>query len=153
MDRDRGAALVEMAAVAVFLAFLVLGIVDLGRVIFTNISVRDAVQEGAAFGAYTETVSGTQIEDRIRGAVSNPDLTSATITIYCSDDPRDLQDGTRVRIDMEYDVDLITPIFGSFFGGAISLSPSAEADRFYEVCPTGVSTPIPTSPTTTTTTI
>lgn len=154
MGSDRGAALVEMAAVTIFLAFLLLGIVDLGRVIFTSISIRDAVQEGAAFAAYTETVSDVEIEDRIQGAISNPDLSTATIDLYCSADPRDLQDGTRIRVDLEYDVDLITPLVGSMLGGSISLNRSAEADRFFEDCPVGVIDEIPTTtPSSTTTTI
>jgi Flp pilus assembly protein TadG len=135
--------MVEMAAVTFFLVLLVLGIVDLGRVIFTSISVRDAVQEGASYAAYTEDVSATDVENRIRNAVSNPDLSSATIIQYCSTQTRDLKNGTRIRIEMSHDVDLVTPIVGTMLGGTITLTPDAEADRFYEACPTGVSTPIP----------
>ncbi|MGH8914482.1 MAG: TadE family protein, partial [Acidimicrobiia bacterium] len=39
---DRGAAAVEMAMVTMFLLVLLLGIVDVGRAISTNISIRDA---------------------------------------------------------------------------------------------------------------
>lgn len=136
--------MVEMAAVTFFLVLLVLGIVDMGRVIFTNISIRDAVQEGASYSAYTEDATGSEIEARIRGAVSSPDLTPATITLYCSEDPKDgPRDGSRVRIEMTYDVDLVTPIVGSMLGGTITLGPNAEVDRFYPACPDGVSNPIP----------
>lgn len=127
--------MVEMAAVTIFLLLLVLGIVDLGRVIFTSISVRDAVQEGASYAAYTELATEADIESRIRGAVSNPDLSSATITQYCSTQTRDLQDGRRIRIEMSYDVDLVTPIVGTMLGGTVTLTPAAEADRFYDSCP------------------
>jgi len=43
---------------------------------------------------------------------------------------------------------------GAALGGAINLSPSAEADRFFEECPDGALplTPSPTPTTTTTTT-
>ena len=44
---------------------------------------------------------------------------------------------------MTYDVDLITPIVGNMLGGSITLTPSAEADRFYETSPSGVTNPIP----------
>jgi hypothetical protein len=140
---ERGAAMVETAAVAIFLILLVLGIVDLGRVIFTSISVRDAVQEGAAFAAYTENADDVGITTTIRGAVSSPDLSAAPINLYCSPDPRDFQDGTRIRIELEYDVDLVTPVIGAIVGDTITLSPEAEVQRFFEDCPTGVSTPIP----------
>jgi Flp pilus assembly protein TadG len=139
---ERGAAMVEMAAVTLFLVLLVMGIVDLGRVIFTNISIRDAVQEGASYAAYTEDTTSDDIEDRIRTAVSSPDLTGATIALYCSPDPRNRQDGTRVRVEMTYDVSLITPIVGSMLGGTITLRPNAEVDRFYADCPAGVDDPI-----------
>jgi Flp pilus assembly protein TadG len=135
--------MVEMAAVSIFIALLVLGIVDLGRVIFTSISVRDAVQEGAAFAAYTENADAAGITTRVRGAVSNPDLSAAQIDLYCSLDPRDLQDGTRVRIELEYDVDLVTPLIGAIVGDTITLSPEAEVERFFEECPDNVDTPIP----------
>lgn len=143
MSEDRGAAMVEMAVVTIFLLLLVLGIVDVGRVIFTNISVRDAVQEGASYAAYTEEATTADIEARIRGAISSPDLSSTPIAVHCSSDSRDLQDGTRVRVDMTYDVDLMTPIVGSMLGGAATLSPSAEVDRFFVDCPDGHDGPIP----------
>jgi len=135
--------MVEMAAVSVFIALLVLGIVDLGRVIFTSISVRDAVQEGAAFAAYTQDADAAGITSRVRGAVSDPDLSAAQIDLYCSPDPRPIQAGTRVRIELEYDVDLVTPFIGAIAGDTITLSPHAEVDRFFPDCPLGVGNPIP----------
>jgi Flp pilus assembly protein TadG len=140
---DRGAAAVEMAIASMFLLVLVLGIVDLGRAITTNISVRDAVQEGAMYGAFTRDVTTAEIDARVKASVSEPDLTTASITVYCEADPRDLQDGTRVRVEMIYDVDLITPIVGPALGGTITLEPTAEADRFYDTCPAGA-VPMPT---------
>ena len=134
---DRGAAAVETAIVSMFLLVLVLGIVDLGRAITTNISVRDAVQEGAMYGAFTSDVTALEIDARIRASVSEPDLSTASITVFCEADPRDLQDGTRLRVEMAYDLDLITPIVGPALGGTITLDPSAEADRFFDNCPTG----------------
>jgi Flp pilus assembly protein TadG len=132
-----------MAIVSMFLLVLVLGIVDVGRAITTNISVRDAVQEGAMYGAFTRDVTTAEIDARVKASVSEPDLTTASITVYCEADPRDLQDGTRVRVEMIYDVDLITPIVGPALGGTITLEPTAEADRFYDTCPTGA-VPMPT---------
>ena len=151
---DRGAAAVEMALVTMFLLVLLLGIVDVGRAISANISVRDAVQDGVSYGAYTPTATADDIKDRVRAAVSSPDLSTATIDVFCDLDERDLAHASRIRVDLSYDVDLITPIMGAALGGSINLSPSAEAERFFEDCPAGALplTPLPT-PTTTTTTI
>lgn len=141
----------EMALVTMFLLVLLLGIVDVGRAISANISVRDAVQDGASFGAYTKDATADAIKDRVRASVSSPDLSTATIEVYCDLDERDLVDGSRIRVDLSYDVDLITPIMGAALGGSINLSPSAEADRFFEDCPDGY-LPLTPSPTPTTTT-
>ena len=135
--REKGAAAVEMAIVSMFLLVLLLGIVDIGRAITTNISLRDAVQEGAMYGAFTGVITTSDIENRIRASVSEPDLSTATISVYCETDPRDLKDGTRIRVEMVYDLDLITPIVGPALGGTITLQPSAEADRFHDSCPLG----------------
>lgn len=142
MASDRGAAVVEMAVVTIFLALLVLGIADLGRAIFTNVAVRDAVQDGAHFASYTPDATAAEIEGRIN-SVARVDLSGATITLYCSTQDRQRQDGTRIRVELEHEVDLITPIVGPMLGGSITLRPSAEADRFFEACPAGVDTPIP----------
>jgi Flp pilus assembly protein TadG len=130
---------VEMAFVSMFLLVLLLGIVDVGRAIVANISVRDAVQDGASYGAYTRDATAASIDARVRAAVSSPDLSTSatTVVVYCEPDPRDLLNGSRIRIDVTHDVDMITPIVGPFLGGEITLSPSSEADRFFDNCPTG----------------
>ena len=128
----------EMAFVTMFLLLLLLGIVDVGRAIVANISVRDAVQDGASYFAYTRDATGAEVEARVRASVSSPDLSdvaTTTVTVFCEPDPRDLRDGSRVRVDLSHDVDMITPIVGDLLGGTITLSPTAEADRFFDNCP------------------
>jgi TadE-like protein len=126
-----------MAIVTMFLLVLLLGIVDVGRAIVANISVRDAAQDGASYFAYTRDATAADVEARVRVAVSSPDLSTGatTVAVYCEPDPRDLLDGSRIRIDVIHDVDMITPIMGPALGGEITLSPSAEADRFFDNCP------------------
>ena len=120
-----------------FLLVLLLGIVDVGRAIVANISVRDAAQDGASYFAYTRDATAADVDDRVRAAVSSPDLSTGatTVAVYCELDPRDLLSGSRIRIDVTHDVDMITPIVGDFLGGTITLSPIAEADRFFDNCP------------------
>lgn len=137
--------------VMLFLVLLLLGIVDVGRAISASISVRDAVQDGVSFGAYTKDATADEIKNRVRAAVSAPDLSPAIIDVYCDLDVRDLAVGARIRVDLNYDVDLITPIIGPALGGTINLSPSVEAERFFDTCPAG-SLPLTPSPTPTTTT-
>ncbi|NLG72674.1 MAG: pilus assembly protein [Chloroflexi bacterium] len=63
----RGQSLIEFAFGMVVLLILLAGIVDLGRMLFTYIALRDAVQEGALYGSTNPTSTGA-IKDRVRGA-------------------------------------------------------------------------------------
>jgi hypothetical protein len=49
--REKGQSLLEMAFAIIVLLFLLGGIIDLGRLFFTYIALRDAAQEGAAFAS------------------------------------------------------------------------------------------------------
>lgn len=86
MKSERGQSFIELGLSMVFLLVLLAGVMDLGRVIFTYIALRDAVQEGAAYAAIEPDNCGLAIK-RIRehtsGAVDlneiNADI-SVTIT-------------------------------------------------------------------------
>jgi Flp pilus assembly protein TadG len=47
----RGQSLVEFALMLLFLTFLLMGILDLGRAYFTYLAIKDAAAEGAYFGS------------------------------------------------------------------------------------------------------
>ena len=78
---EKGAAAVEMAIVSMFLLVLLLGIVDIGRAITTNISLRDAVQEGAMYGAFTPGVT----RDYTASTTAVVTSTAQTATLTVSD--------------------------------------------------------------------
>lgn len=49
-QREKGQSLVELAMVLVFVLILLAGVVDLGRMMYEYLTMRDAAQEGAAYG-------------------------------------------------------------------------------------------------------
>ncbi len=61
---EKGQSLVELGIGLLILLLLLAGIVDLGRMVFFYISLRDAAQEGTVFGQINPR-SCTQINDRI----------------------------------------------------------------------------------------
>ena len=77
-DSERGQSFTEMAISMVFILILLAGIVDVGRMFFIFVAIRDAAQEGAAYGSFCPgDVVG--IDARVRSASSNPvDLTDTT---------------------------------------------------------------------------
>ncbi|MGD9092361.1 MAG: pilus assembly protein [Anaerolineales bacterium] len=61
---EKGQSLVEFAITLVILLILLVGIADVGRMLFTFMALRDAAQEGAAFGSVNPTgdISGRVVE-------------------------------------------------------------------------------------------
>jgi len=81
MKSEKGQSFIELGISMVFLLVLAAGVMDLGRVIFTYIALRDAVQEGAAFAAIEPDNCGLAIK-RIREHTSGAvDLSSANANI------------------------------------------------------------------------
>ena len=50
--KEQGQSLVELALSLTLLLLLLGGAIDLGRMFFTYIALRDAAQEGAIYGSY-----------------------------------------------------------------------------------------------------
>lgn len=131
---ERGAAVVEMAFTVILLVWLVLGIVDVGRAIYTNIALEDAVQAGVAHAAFTPE---TDVSDVKNVAISSTDsitLTADEIQVACIEVEREPRDGSRVRVEAVHTMDFVTPLVGQALGGSIDLHKSAEAERFFESC-------------------
>jgi Flp pilus assembly protein TadG len=63
--KEQGQSLVEFALSLTILLFLVVGIVDVARALFTYLSMRDAAQEGALFASFTLDKTSTAGIDEI----------------------------------------------------------------------------------------
>ena len=93
----QGQSLVELSLALPLMLLLMLGTLDLGRVFFDYVQIRNAVREGAGYGARNPTdaagiaarvtahgvPSGTTVTSNCSGACTTPDST-ATITVTAS---------------------------------------------------------------------
>lgn len=129
--KERGAATVELAIVAIFMALLVMGVIDIGRLIFTGLAVEDAAQEGAAFAAFTQAATVPLVIDRVVNSVDSPVLNPAQVTVVCNSDPRPKQDGAHVTVVVQNTVTLITPIISPMLGGSVTIVKEAYSDRYF----------------------
>ena len=82
---DRGASIIEFAIVAPLLIILLFGVVDFGRLAFTQINLNDAVQEGSIY-ASTHPGDTSDIKDRVVGGVDSPAIVKSTVVITCPGD-------------------------------------------------------------------
>jgi hypothetical protein len=107
---EKAQSMVEFAISAIIILMLLVGIADLGRAFFTYLSIRDAAQEGAVYGAVCP-LEVNKIEDRVR-------LTSIT--------PVDLRDTNHVEIECTYEYMVsgvtYTPECGTSVPGAYPLT-------------------------------
>jgi hypothetical protein len=67
---EKGQSLVELALSFTILLMLLAGAIDFGRAFFTWVALRDAAQEGAAYGSIDPT-NVTEIENRVYNILEN----------------------------------------------------------------------------------
>lgn len=128
----RGQAAVEAAFALPFLFLLVMGVIDLGRMIYADIALQEATQEGAIFAAYHADAADVadQVEARITESSSSPWITGATVTVT----PCPLAEGDPITVTTTYNLDLMTPVISDLLGSPVQLSESVVATNFAGDC-------------------
>jgi Flp pilus assembly protein TadG len=110
--------------------FMLLATIDFGFAFFSWITLRDAAQEGAAYGSmYPPTGFGdlTNIRDRVKYAATTPvnleNLPNPNIVIIMlwpdgttSPSPVTPCPGNSIRVTVTYDYPVITPMISNFVG-------------------------------------
>ncbi len=144
-QKEKGQSLVELALVLVFILILLVGIVDLGRVLFYYQAMRDAVQEAAAYASAFPLDNTYQANCGaiIARVVSNvPDIGSVLVK-YNSDtcaahSAKVITEaciGTTVSVTANKNgYPLIMPLIGQLIGNAINLSATTTATIITPMC-------------------
>jgi len=134
---EAGQSLVELALIITFLIILVAGLVDLGRMIFTYLTMRDAAQEGAVYGSI-EPSQCTNIANRVEDnlplyqtfdpvliEINGAECTS--VTNACS---RDI-----ITVTVSGDFDIRMPLLGVITGDTVELSATINDTILSPDCP------------------
>ncbi len=116
---ERGQSLVELAMGLLVLLILVMGIIDLGRVLFYYTTLRDAAQEGAVYGAINpQDCAG--IFTRARAPLANSSEGSIDVEVLMNGaacNSASACSGQQIEVIVtQPDFPLITPILGTFIG-------------------------------------
>jgi len=127
--RGAGQSLVEFALLAPVLITLLLGVVDVGRVVFAYIALQDAVTEGALYAAY-EPIPASAVIERVITSASHAEVKNATVSIACTTAPAP---GT-ITVTASYDLPLVTPVGGQIFGGSFHLTVRSVGTNFQGLC-------------------
>lgn len=118
---ENGAALVEFALVLPVLLILLFGVIDFGRLAFTQINLNEAVQEGSIYAStHPNDPSGSII--RVVGSVDSPTIAAGTVSVSC--------EGDVIKVSIAHPVTTITPLL---LPDTVTLTASVVTDRFSEV--------------------
>lgn len=110
--RDRGATAVEVALLLPILLLLVMGIVDFGRALHTQITLTQAVREGVRVAALKQPNPTTRTQNAATG------LDPASVGVAVTACPA-ASSNASAEVEATYTFEFVTPIGGiaGLFGG------------------------------------
>lgn len=134
-EMEKGQSLIEFAFTLVIILVLLVGMIDLGRAIFTYLALRDGAQEGAAYASYEPTgnvtarvcSSSNMLQDECsRGHIN---IETTILGSPCA--------GNGVQVRVTYpSFTLVTPFLGSLLGTqTIAISASVTDTILAPSCP------------------
>ena len=112
---EHGQSMVELALTITILMILLAGVIDMGRAFFTYMAMRDAAQEGAAYGSlnpYDESGIRARVWDNLDQVVPDPNHPEKYMHIQIgAPEPRCL--GTMITVTINFpDFPLAMPFLG-----------------------------------------
>jgi Flp pilus assembly protein TadG len=134
MKKTHAQSLVEFALILPLFLLLVLGIFDLGRVIYHYSTIHNAAREGARYGAVHHCdTAGIVNRTQTTAAGLSSTLTVNVTTDFTPDGQPD-----QIIVTTITNFQTVTPLVGVFLGEGGSLSLSSQARGFIEMrtpCP------------------
>jgi Flp pilus assembly protein TadG len=131
--RQRGQTLVEFAVMIPLFALLLFGLLDFGRVIFTQNALTEAAREASRVASLSPSESSTKyaaIRSAARNAAPGVALADANITgSGCTDCfyPGGAVSGGIVVVTIETTVTLSTPLLAQILGGSFDVSSTSRS--------------------------
>lgn len=143
-SKQQGQSLLELALVLPFLLIVVMSVLELGMINLTAITLRDAVQEAASYASVCPT-DNAAVRNRLRqsstfpgdlSGVSDGDITICVINAGSSTCGGNGIIGSSVRVSLDYDYSVMTPLLAAMVGGTqMNLPASVERIIISTACP------------------
>lgn len=136
---DRGQALLEFALIIPIMLLLLVGLLDLGRIVFTRNGMSDGARQGAREASIDPRTAGycARVDAAVRAAILGQNLSTYTVNYYtvstggvetvwgtlCNNGtptglglPLTGKPGDRVKVILGANIDLATPVISSVVG-------------------------------------
>jgi len=141
-QKERGQSLVELASIFLILLLLIGGIVDIGRLLFYSISLRDAAQEGVNYGELKPSKSTTSsdvsdIVNRVQTSLDSSVIIEVTYGVDGAKLPADACTGDRIQVVVtQPNFEFVMPLISTFLGSThITVSQSSTGTVLRPACP------------------
>ncbi|MEQ8156623.1 MAG: TadE/TadG family type IV pilus assembly protein [Clostridiaceae bacterium] len=122
MKIKKGQAAVELALVVPILLFLMCGIIDFGRILYTANTLNIISQESVRLAGLGKKDSEVK-QYAIDNALVNPALTTSNITINPPDSTR--KSGDYVSVTITYSISYITPLMDTILPSPYTITNKA----------------------------
>ena len=113
LKNTKGQSVVEFALIFPILLILLFGIVEFGRILHSDLVLKHSAREGARIVSIYATIKD-DIEDRVEDGVvnSSPSLNhkKLDVNIDYMDNEEDISRGDNIVINLDYEIEFITPI-------------------------------------------
>lgn len=132
--KQKGQSMVELSLIMTFLLLLMAGAADFGRMYFLQLALRDAAQEGAAYGS-TDPSNYPEIDQRVRAALGDT-MDPSTIAVnpsvtvppyHCAGIVPATLEANAIEVAVSYDMPIAVPFLGAIVGSDhITLTASVQ---------------------------
>jgi len=118
--RERGQEALEFALIFPILFLILMGIFDMGRVTYYYSLLHNIAREGARYGTVFPD-DGAGIQAAIEALAVGVDPATLVITVTVD------EGAGIIQVAVAYDMPLVTPLIGTFFGGSNVVPISSQA--------------------------
>ena len=122
IKRDRGQALVEMALVIPILLLLFVGICEFGHIFGAYMVINNLAREGARYGVVGH--NDLEIENLV--VTQRTWLDEDKLTVSISPDFTTRHKGEPLNVQIDYSIDLMTPVFSHILPNPVPISASCD---------------------------
>lgn len=122
---EKGQSLVELALVLFFILLLLAGVVDLGRMMYEYLTMRDAAQEGAGYGSIFPNYCA-EIENRVMQNLPDDNydvsvLVGPSLSLCKDATPAIACENNEIRVKIHHDFSVTMPFLTMFTGPTVPM--------------------------------
>ncbi len=124
MKSEKGQAALEFALILPILLYVICGITDFGRILYTKNALTTMSQQAARYASIDSTRTDSDISTFVRGNAAVSDTSTSTLTIATTPTPTRTS-GDLVKVTLSYKIKYITPWMNKILASPYTITASS----------------------------